>query len=488
MYLGKGQKRTLTAGLLGVAALLFVHGGSKVFSNPQTFSAAEVQRIHDLGMRRQSIALTGKKEAAVAGVLEMALAMGCLMLAVPLSEATPRRILPKSLDPADTPKSHIPAPPDALILLRSRLAELLSDYPWLKQCIACESLILIAPAGGGKSSIASVIAFLRAILRGHRVIILDPHGSINIERGVWLVGDVVQSEVDILGTQATITARHSKQEAHSAILDEFGALCADKNSATARFAAEIVGNAIRNNRKFHNHYIFLCHGRAKGQMGGEAMPSGYLDSWTYKSAVLELETDYDEWGEAVFSGRARFKPGGNSFDDDAAYTPLQIPDFLNPIAIRNEFTHLFAHLGLKQAEQRAQQPQYDPKIEQLIDEALAEENLPQIKTLLDRIYESSKEVNQCTSIDPIEIVAQLSDAAKQLLVYYFDKGQKYANSEGWLEVKVLRENWAKNKGILADQLKVILMETVTAEIAILERTCWKPRITKSDLPPSLGQV
>ncbi len=293
----------------------------------------------------------------------------------------------------------------------------------------------------------------------------------------------MQSEVDILGTQATITARHSKQEAHSAILDEFGALCADKNSATARFAAEIVGNAIRNNRKFHNHYIFLCHGRAKGQMGGEAMPSGYLDSWTYKSAVLELETDYDEWGEAVFSGRARFKPGGNNFDDEAAYTPLQIPDFLNPIAIRNEFTHLFAHLGLKQAEQQAQQPQYDPKIEKLIDEALSEENLPQIKTLLDRIYESSKEVNQCTSIDPTQAIEGLSKDALQLLRYYFDKGQKYVNAEGWIAIGILRDNWAKHQNIKANRLKEVLTETVNAAIAVLSEKRWKPRVGKNDLPP-----
>ncbi len=91
-------------------------------SQPTTDEATALTALTQTaaGTIRESIALTSKKEAAVVGVLEMALAMGCLMLAVPLSEATPRRILPQSLGPADTPKPAIPAPPDALVLLRSR--------------------------------------------------------------------------------------------------------------------------------------------------------------------------------------------------------------------------------------------------------------------------------------------------------------------------------------------------------------------------------
>ena len=479
----------MIAALVGGSALLFLHGGAKILSNPQSFSSEEIRRIHSAGVKREAIALPGKKTEAVVGVLELALSMGCLLLAAPLAEATPARLAPKAIDREDTPPPEMPEASSALRMLRSRLVELLSEYPWLKQCIACESLIIIADAGSGKSSIASVIAFLRAILRGHKVLILDPHASINIERGIWLVGDCFEAIGDILGTQARITKPHTRSEAHSAVLDEFGSLCADKNSAAAKFASDLVGSAIRNNRKYNNHYIFLCHGRAKGQMGGEAMPSGYLESWTRKSVVLEMEADYDEWGEAVFSGRARFKPAGRDFDDDSAYTPLSIPPFLAPVAMRREFEHLFALLGMQQAEQKqAEPPSYDPRITKLIDEAIADDKLSGIKELLEGIYRTSAEVNQCTSINPLEAIESLSEEAKNLIAYCFGKGQKYVDNNGWIEGKVIRENWAKNKGILADKLKEIVREIAAAELAEIEGNKIKLRIDKNELPPEFGQV
>ncbi len=482
MYLSKGQKRTIQAGLMGLSAVLLIQGGWKAIANPQTFSAADLQAVHESGIEGKAVRLTGQKTAAVMGIVQMAFAAGCLALAGIVAESTPSRILPKSLDPADTPPETITDRNQTLTALRHRLVELLQDHPWLMQCIAAESLIIIAPAGAGKSSIASVIVFLRSILRNHSNHILDPHASINIKRGVWLIGDVYQSEEEILGAKSEITAEHSRSNPCTALLDEFGSLGADKNSCTAKFASDIVGSAIRDNRKFHNHYIFLCHGRAKGQMGGEAMPSGYLDSWTQKSMVLELQTDYDAWGEAVFSGRARFKPAGQAFDDDAAYTPVTIPNFLNPIAIRQEFHQLFAVLGLTQARHQEQKPQYDPKLMKLIDEALSEEHLSGVKTLLDRIYQASAEETQCTSVDPIQAVSALSDRAVQLLRYYFGSGQKHINSDGWIEIRILYQNWAKNKEISSGELKEILVETVSAEIAILQENLWKPRIAESDIP------
>jgi hypothetical protein len=483
MYLSKGQKRTIQAGLLGLSAVLLIQGGWKAISNPQTYSAADLQAVHESGIEGKAVHLAGQKTAAVMGIVQMAFAAGCLALAGIVAESTPSRILPKSLDPADTPPETIVDRSQTLTALRARLVELLQDHPWLMQTIAAESLIIIAPAGAGKSSIASVIAFLRSILRNHAVHILDPHATINIERGTWLIGDVYEAEQEILGAGEEITARHSRSNPCTAILDEFGSLGADKNSRTAKFAGDIVGSAIRDNRKFNNHFIFLCHGRSKGQMGGEAMPSGYLDSWTHKSMVLELETDYSMWGEAEFAGRARFKPAGKAFDDDAAYSPVTIPDFLNPIVIRREFHQLFAVLGLSQAKHEAEKPQYDPKLMKLIDEALSEENLTGVKSLFEQIYQISKEETQCTSIDPSQAISDLSQDAVKLLRYYFSNGQKFVGSDGWIEVKKLRENWARHQEIKADRLKEILAETVAAEVALMQDNLWKPRITETDLPP-----
>ena len=226
----------------------------------------------------------------------------------------------------------------------------LDGCPQLKKCLSCESLIIIAPAGSGKSSVASAIAFLRAILKGHKIYICDPHGTINTERGIWLIGKVFESIIDIIGSAGIVSARRaSKAESVTSIFDEFGALCMEKNSASAKFAGDRVGDAIRNNRKFFNYSIFLCHGRDKGQMGGEAMSTGYLAAWTAKSAVLELEADYDDEGEAVFSGRAKFKMPGADFNDDSAYERFVIPEFLNPTVIRNEFADLWQYLQLKGA-------------------------------------------------------------------------------------------------------------------------------------------
>lgn len=483
MYLSKGQRRTIQLGLAGLSAALFIQGAYKAIVNPQTYSAADLQAIHEQGIEGRAVHLDGQKTGAVMGFVQMALAMVPLAFVAIVAETTPSRILPKSLDPEDTPPETIVDRTQTLTALRARLMELLSDHPWLMQCISAESLILIAPAGAGKSSIASAIVFLRAILRNHSVHILDPHAAINIEKGVWLIGDVYESEEEILGTREEITARHSRSNPCSAVLDEFGALGADKDSKTAKFAASIVGSAIRDNRKFCNHFVFLCHGRSKGQMGSESMPSGYLASWTHKSMVLELETDYDVWGEAGFSGRARFKPAGKEFDDTAAYTPVQIPSWLDPKIIRQEFYQLFAVLGLTQAKHEQEKPQYNPKLMKLIDEAVSEENLSGIKTLLDRLYDASKEETQCTSIHPVQAVSSLSDSAVQLFRYYFDKGQKYIDSDGWIEVKILRENWAKHKGILAEQFKEVLAETISAELALMQENRWKPRIVKTDLPP-----
>ncbi|MBD1853960.1 ATP-binding protein [Cyanobacteria bacterium FACHB-502] len=483
MYLSKGQKRTIQAGLMGLSAVLLIQGGWKAIANPQTYSASDLQAIHEQGIEGKAVRLAGQKTAAVLGIVQMTFAAGCLALAGIVAESTPSRILPKQLDPADTPPEQIIDRNQTLTALRHRLVELLQDHPWLMQTIAAESLIIIAPAGAGKSSIASVIAFLRSILRNHSVHLLDPHAAINVERGIWLIGDIYQSEQEILGAGEEITARHSRSNPCTAVLDEFGSLGADKNSRTAKFASDIVGSAIRDNRKFHNHFVFLCHGRSKGQMGGEAMPSGYLDSWTHKSMVLELESDYSMWGEAEFAGRARFKPAGKAFDDDSAYTSIQIPDFLNPIAIRREFHQLFAVLGLTQAQHQEQKPQYNPTVMKLIDEALSEEHLSGVKTLLDRLYQASAEETQCTSIDPAQAVSSLSNSAVQMFRYYFDKGQKYIDSDGWLEVKILRENWAKHKGILAEQFKEILAETISTELALMQENRWKPRIAKTDLPP-----
>lgn len=482
MYLSKGQKRTIQAGLMGLSAVLLIQGGWKAIANPQTFSAADLQAVHESGIEGRAVHLAGQKAAAVMGIVQMAFAAASLALAGIVAETSPSRILPKSLDPEDTPPETITDRNQTLTSLRHRLMELLSDHPWLMQTIAAESLILIAPAGAGKSSIASAIVFLRSILRGHSIHILDPHAAINIERGVWLIGDIYQTEAEILAAGEEITARHSRSNPCTAVLDEFGSLTTDKDSKTAKFAGGVVGSSIRDNRKFHNHYVFLCHGRSKGQMGGEAMPSGYLASWTHKSMVLELQTDYNVWGEAEFSGRARFKPAGRDFEDDAAYTPVQIPDFLNPIAIRREFAQLFAVLGLTQAKHQEQKPQYNPAVMKLIDEALSEEHLTGVKTLLDRLYQASAEETQCTSADPVQAVSTLSDRALQLLYYFFGSGQKYVNSEGWIEIRTLYQNWAKNKEISSGELKEILVETVSAKVAILQENLWKPRIAESDLP------
>ena len=147
-------------------------------------------------------------------------------------------------------------------MLKQRMMAVLDGCPQLKKCLGCESLIIIAPAGSGKSSIASAIAFLRAIVKGHKVYICDPHGAINTERGIWLIGKVFESIVDIIGSAGIVSARRaSKADAVTSIFDEFGALCMDKNSASAKFAGDRVGDAIRNNRKYFNYSIFLCHGQ-----------------------------------------------------------------------------------------------------------------------------------------------------------------------------------------------------------------------------------
>jgi hypothetical protein len=463
MYLSKPTKRILNWGLAAVATVLIGDGVARSLSNPQSYSDSELAAISKAAENGESIVLRHKKNAAMIGILEIIGGSAVLGLTSLVSNSSPARILPKALDSEDTPIAELPPQPQAQSMLQQRMLAVLEGCPQLKRCLGCESLIIIAPAGSGKSSVASAIAFLRAIIRGHRVYICDPHGAINIERGIWLVGKVYENEPDIIASAPVVSARRaSKAEAVTSVFDEFGALCMDKASASAKFASDRVGDAIRNNRKFFNYSIFLCHGRDKGQMGGEAMPTGYLAAWTAKSAVLELEADYNDESEAVFSGRARFKPPGAAFDDDAAYEHFVVPDFLNPIVIRDEFAALFHHLQIQGAAIEKTEPDYDPKTKAMVDKALDRENLKRIRQELEQNFKIQVEAGtasaassdddddgltdeqfdiQCDALDEIKNGNQ--PLQKKLIEHYYSRKPEQLNDDGTLDIRMTGRGWGK---------------------------------------------
>ncbi len=499
MYLSKPTKRILNWGLTAVATVLIGDGLNRSLSNPQNYSDSELAAISKAAENGESIVLKHKKTGAMIGVLEVIGGSIVLGLNAFASSGTPDRILPKALDSEDTPIAALPPQPQAIPMLRERMLAVLEGCPALKKCLGCESLIIIAPAGSGKSSIASAIAFLRAIIRGHKVYTCDPHGEINVERGIWLIGKVFENEIDILSSAGILSARRaSKADAVTSIFDEFGSLCMDKSRESARFSSDRVGDAIRNNRKFFNYYIFLCHGRDKGQMGGEAMPTGYLAAWQNKSAVLELEADYNDESEAVFSGRAKFKPPGADFNDDASYERFVIPEFLNPTRIRSEFADLFHHLQIKGAAIEKTEPQYDPKTLAMVDKALDPKNLRDVRQQMEKLYQIQVEAG---SVSPssdddeypdlaelsdeqfeayLEAIKNLSDNHKKLIRYLFFRRSEQLEANGSLSIDKTFSNWARNNKFLRPQFRELLTEMGALHLVKLTDTHWKVRGSQND--------
>jgi hypothetical protein len=495
MYLSKPTKRILNWGLAAVATVLIGDGLSRSLANPQSYSDSELAAISKAAENGDPIVLRHKKNAAMIGVIEIVGGSIVLALDAVVSSSSPTRILPKALDSEDTPITLLPSQPQAESMLRQRMMAVLDGCLPLKKCLGCESLIIIAPAGSGKSSIASAIAFLRAIVKGHKIYICDPHGAINVERGIWLIGKVFESEIDIVASAGIVSARRaSKADSVTSIFDEFGALCIDKNSASARFAGDRVGDAIRNNRKFFNYSIFLCHGRDKGQMGGEAMPTGYLSAWTAKSAVLELEADYNDESEAVFSGRAKFKPPGAAFDDDDSYERFVIPEFLNPTAIRQEFADLFHHLQIKGAEIEKAEPQYRAETEAMVDKALDPENLEEVVPFLlgcwdlpsaegsdDELIDGlTPEQHQCRE-DAIEALKNGSEPLQlKLLEFYFSRKPGQLNN-GWLSTTTTGNNWGKSNNLTHPELRNLLTTMAKSYLVEMRQKTWKTRVSQKRL-------
>jgi hypothetical protein len=504
MYLSKPVKRILNTGLAAIAVLLIGDGLNRSLSNPQTYSDSELAVISKAAENGEAIVLRHKKTAAMIGVLEIVGGSIILALNALASDGSPSRILPKALDPQDTPVTQLPPPPQATATLSQRMMEVLDSCPQLKKCLGCESLIIIAPAGSGKSSIASAIAFLRAIIKGHKVYICDPHGEINVERGVWLIGKVFESEIDIISSAGIVSARRaSKANAVTSIFDEFGSLCMDKNSASAKFASDRVGDAIRNNRKFFNYSIFLCHGRDKGQMGGEAMPTGYLAAWTAKSAVLELEADYNDESEAVFSGRAKLKPPGAAFDDDGAYERFVIPDFLNPTAIRSDFADLFHHLQIKGAAIEKSEPEYDPKTVAMVDQALDPKNLREIRQQMEALYKIQVEAKASAGSPDddeypdlaelndeqwevyLDATKNLSEIQRKLIKYFFSRKPEQLEADGTISIDKTYSNWGKNNKFTRPQVRDLLTEMSNIFLVKLTETHWRVRGSQNDQFPDL---
>ena len=495
MYLSKPTKRILNWGLAAVAVVLIGDGLSRSLSNPQTYSDTELAAISKAAENGEAIVLRHKKNAAMIGVIEIVGGSIVLALDAVVSSSSPTRILPKALDSEDTPIALLPPQPQAELMLKQRMMAVLDGCPQLKKCLGCESLIIIAPAGSGKSSIASAIAFLRAIVKGHKVYICDPHGAINTERGIWLIGKVFESIIDIIASAGIVSARRaSKADAVTSIFDEFGALCMDKNSASAKFAGDRVGDAIRNNRKYFNYSIFLCHGRDKGNLGGESMPTGYLTAWTTKSAVLELEADYNDESEAVFSGRARFKPPGAAFDDDGAYESFVIPEFLNPTAIRSEFADLFHHLQIKGAAIEKSEPQYSAATESLVDKALDPENLEEVVPFLlgcwdlpaakgtdDQLIDGLTPEQHQVREEAIEALRNGNEPLQlKLIEFYFSRTPGQLKN-GWLPISVTGNNFGKTHSLTHPELRNLLTVMSKSYLVEMNQKSWKTRVPSKRL-------
>ena len=243
-------------------------------------------------------------------------------------------------------------------IVSAKLAALFSEHPWLGEVVDIEGslmdlLIIVGMPGKGKSCLASCIGLLRQILHFCPTYIFDADADENIQKGVWLTGQVAglttERSGDIAGDwgqleykqqhdrmQAAVLADLKKEPAVTVIYDEEQRL--NKNGFDAKDIQKHFEDYTAY-RKRGDKVIHLWHAPTRSGSGLAHLPkdSALLTELLDYAAVIDFNA-----APAAPQGKRRSNSSKEKNSDRAMYKPagakysrqnmelITIPKLLHP--------------------------------------------------------------------------------------------------------------------------------------------------------------
>ena len=222
-------------------------------------------------------------------------------------------------------------------IVSAKLAALFSEHPWLGEVVDIEGslmdlLIIVGMPGKGKSCLASCIGLLRQILHFCPIYIFDADADENIQKGVWLTGQVAglttERSGEIAGDwgqldykqqhdrmQAAVLADLQKEPAVTVIYDEEQRL--NKNGFDAKDIQKHFEDYTAY-RKRGDKVIHLWHAATRSGSGLAHLPkdSALLTELLDYAAVIDFNA-----APAAPQGKRRSNSSKEKNSDRAMYKP-----------------------------------------------------------------------------------------------------------------------------------------------------------------------
>lgn len=460
-FVSDSHSRAL-AGLLGALGIVAAASAAVLSMKPPMMLSAQQRYQLEQAIETRSSFSVPTRDRNVSGLTILLLVssaggfIGCYLL---IGDE------PRTLDPVVVlPKEKLPkvmAEPEREQIkkqLHHPLMQVLSANPWMLKLAKAPVVVIIAPQGAGKSSIANFIVLLREILFGWNSRILDPHATLNLERGTWTQGEVFEDPQAMAMMARDGLLPRQPEDTLTTVHDEFSRWHRTPELATVPEA--VLTSASQDVRKYHIKHVVLLHGDNKGMGGGEDLPSGLLASVLDQAAVLRVTVDSDEFGEFAFTGKARFKAPGIA-ETDSNYEPVVIPKAISPARIKRDIGKYLQVLGIRPTLRR---PQSEDSTGERVRSAL--ESHPDIRSEVERL-ERTVQIQVGERLvpgdgvelpqPPVPDFAGFAAVANGPEFLFYLKGKDCALDQAFPVAK-LRDNWGKDRGLgKAADLREFLM-------------------------------
>ena len=426
------------------------------------------------------------------GILISCIGLGVLATAFTLASSEPDLLAPEIEPAAGTLPTY--TPPETLKnTLISRIKAMLQDLPELRVLMRAPVVIVVGGQGSGKSTFCAVLAFLRALLEGDEVVILDPHYQMNVLNKYvpWVTGNIFENPEQIKAAFPSSLAPRQAGEPHrTTVCDELSNWPTTHNLADEQ---TLLANAgTQDARKARQRFILPVHGDAK-EMICPNVDTGRYDSLMLQAVVIKLGSKTDDWGEFEPAGWMHFKPSGKPYTKNNIKQNIPLPAcFLPPKdgrrSLKQEVESMLHHWGM--APQTAEQRQrlISPEIEEYT--ARINRHDPKIRDMLDNALKSDGATHVDASENQHNGSMEWTDTPHsklilRLLKYCFAKRDSLIDSNGVISVRKLLRNWAQNNGLSASEFKDLLSATVLFNVGTwgdAEHKSWRPCIDPSQLP------
>lgn len=256
----------------------------------------------------------------------------------PISQATEMMPRPagRALEPAIQPLVAATAPYEHR--KQTLWQAMRRDAPWLLQLLERTPVLIWGPQQSGKSTLSKVIAMIRKLFLGHKIVVSDPQASRNIWPGCFtVVGDDRNFREVGLALQRYYGRIANQQPVPTTSLwDEFTSYEGWVPETFKGYAEGFVKSVLAESQAGNEFPILLSHGRTSGYLGGS---KGTKETRAKGLVEIEAIPAYTETGRAYGSGRYTLdvlSPG----PDEPRTMEVHLPNWLRGEALMQMFPEL----------------------------------------------------------------------------------------------------------------------------------------------------